>query len=182
MNPRAVHKLIFTGPMGAGKTTAIAAISDQAPFQTEALNLDRAQSAKDTTTVAFDYGEVAMEGGSVLRLYGSPGQQRFDFVWQSLTDGALGIVLLLDNQRPQPLADLDYFLKQFDAYARRAAMVIGVGRSDDGAYSTADYADRLQQHSLCLPVFAVDVRRRDDVLLLLDALLAQIEARETLSS
>ena len=175
------YKLLFADPMGAGKTTAIAAISDHAPVATEALNTDLAQHQKTHTTVGFDYGEVALDGGDLLRLYGMPGQDRFDFMWKIAGEGALGVVVLTDNSRPAPLADLSRYVEAFSSLAERAAMVIGVGRSELGSRCVDDYAEWLSQRGLSVPVFTVDVRRREDVLLLLDALLNQIEARETLA-
>lgn len=172
------YKLLFAGPMGAGKTTAITAISGTAPIATEALNSDRAQHAKAQTTVAFDYGEVQMGGGERLRLYGMPGQSRFDFIWTMASEGALGVVLLLDGTRPDPLADLDAYVEAFRPLAERSAMVVGLGRIVEGGVAVDECAARLARRGLAAPVFTVDVRQRDDVLLLLDALLNQIEARE----
>lgn len=100
------YKIIVTGAMGAGKTTAIAAISDVAPVTTEAVNSDQTTSAKASTTVALDYGEIALEGGDRVRLYGTPGQQRFSFMWGILAKGALGLILLIDNTSKAPLEDL----------------------------------------------------------------------------
>lgn len=174
-------KLLFAGPMGAGKTTAIAAISDQPPIRTEAANLDRQQSAKAQTTVGLDYGETRLPEGGRLRLVGLPGQARFDFMWTILAEGALGAVLLADNSRPEPVRELGLYLDRLGELAQRAAMVIGVGRLESGTARITDYTDWLEQRGLRLPVFAVDVRRRDDVLLLLDVLLQQIEARERLA-
>lgn len=176
------YKLVFAGPMGAGKTTAITSISGAAPVATEALNTDREQHSKLNTTVAFDYGEVQLSGGERLRLYGMPGQSRFDFMWKIASDGALGVVLLADNTRPDPLADLEVYVDAFLPLAQRAAMVIGIGRSTQGKTSIDDYANWLARRGVVVPVFTVDVRERDDVLLLLDALLNQIETRELLSA
>lgn len=175
------YKLLFAGAMGAGKTTAIAAISDRPPVATEALNSDRAQHAKAQTTVGFDYGEVALEGGDRLRLYGMPGQDRFDFMWKVASEGALGVVVLADNSRPDPLADLALYVDAFRALAESEAMVIGIGHGEEGRCSIDDYTDWLACNGLSLPVFSVDVRQREDVLLLLDALLNQIETRELLA-
>ena len=96
MEPRREIKIVFTGPMGAGKTTAIAAISDTAPLSTDVRNEDRASFDKDTTTAALDFGQIVLDDGQVVRLYGTPGQQRFAFMWEILGEGALGVVLLLD--------------------------------------------------------------------------------------
>ena len=73
-------KIVFTGPMGAGKTTAIRAISDAPPVSTEVGNSDRQSSVKESTTVALDYGELTLEDGTCLRIYGTPGQARFSFM------------------------------------------------------------------------------------------------------
>ena len=66
-------KIVFTGPMGAGKTTAIAAISDTPPVLTDVVNNDHAAFDKDTTTVALDYGQIMLDNGVAVRLYGTPG-------------------------------------------------------------------------------------------------------------
>lgn len=176
------YKLLFAGPMGAGKTTALTAISDTAPIATEAHNSDRAQHSKASTTVGFDYGEVALEGGERLRLYGMPGQSRFDFMWKIASEGALGVVVLLDNTRPDPLADLALYVQAFAAHAQQAAMVVGIGRSGEGNTRIDTYSRWLASQGYAIPAFTVDVRRRDDVLLLLDALLNQIETRELLAA
>ena len=178
---RREYKLLFAGPMGAGKTTAIATISDSAPIATEAKNTDLAQHAKAQTTVGFDYGEVALDGGDRLRLYGMPGQSRFDFIWKVAGEGALGVVLLADNSRADPLADLATYVDAFADLAARDALVIGVGRGDEGRLGVDDYAGWLAARGHAAPVFNVDVRRRDDVLLLIEALLSQIETRELLA-
>lgn len=180
MNSSREIKLLFAGPMGAGKTTAIGAISDAPPVSTEAANLDQRQSAKASTTVGLDYGQTQLPGGEQLRLYGLPGQERFDFMWNILAEGALGAVLLADNSRPDPIRDLAPYVEKLAALARESAMVIGVGRMGAGRARVTDYADWLESRGLCLPVFEVDVRNRDDVLLLLEALLQQIETRELL--
>ena len=81
------YKLVFAGSMGAGKTTAIGAISEIPPVRTDVANSDLATFAKATTTAAMDYGEVTLDGGDKLRLYGTPGQARFDFSGGSSATG-----------------------------------------------------------------------------------------------
>jgi signal recognition particle receptor subunit beta len=181
MTPMQEIKLLFAGPMGAGKTTAIAAISDAPPVSTEVGNLDQAQCAKASTTVGLDFGQTRLPGGEYLRLFGLPGQARFDFMWEALAEGALGVVLLLDNSRPEPLADLALFVERLSRLAERWAMVVGIGRMSDGSARITDFHAWLHARGLRLPVFAVDVRRREDVVVLLEALVRQIEAREELA-
>jgi uncharacterized protein len=171
------HKILFTGTMGAGKTTAIGAISEVPPMLTEVQNTD-SSAAKPTTTVGLDFGLITLASGDRLRLFGTPGQTRFDFLWRILVRNALGLVILVDNSRPDPLEDLDVYLDGFREELQTLPCVIGVGRSEAHRLpSVDDYALRLQSRSLLLPVLPVDVRRRDDVLLLIDTLLAQLEAQ-----
>lgn len=170
------HKIIITGTMGAGKTTAIAAVSETPPIMTDVTNNDRSVD-KAMTTVGFDYGQLTLDNGERIKLFGTPGQERFRFVWQALSQGALGLVILTDNSRPDPLVDLRVYL---DGFARELATlpcVVGVGRSD--THATPDlqaYADELERAGHVFPVLPVDVRERDDVVLLIDVLLSQMEA------
>jgi signal recognition particle receptor subunit beta len=171
------YKVLFVGSMGAGKTTAIASISDVPPVSTDVENSARAEFDKATTTVAMDYGEVSLPEGDKLRLYGAPGQARFEFMWHILSRGALGIVFLVDNSRPDPCADLRDYLRAFAGSLGDAAAVVGIGRTESHpSPSLDDHLGVLEELSLSLPVFAVDVRQRDDVLLMLDVLFHQIEA------
>lgn len=172
------YKLVFIGPMGVGKTTAITAISTTPPVVTEVRNTDRNAHAKASTTVALDYGEVAVEGGGLLRLYGVPGQSRFAFMWSMVGKGALGAVLLADAAAPDALATLDPFLDAFAHMLRDQRVVMGVGRGDSpGALPTEDFVEHLAARGYTTPVLSVDVRQRADVHLLLDVLFVQLEGR-----
>ena len=110
------HKIIFTGPVGAGKTTAITTISDIAPFSTEQTAKDETKEKKELTTVAMDYGSMRLDNGETLHLYGTPGQERFNFMWDLLTDGSLGVIIMLDDANPNPLDDLQALLKSVLGY------------------------------------------------------------------
>jgi len=171
------HKILFTGTMGAGKTTAIAAVSESTPLRTEARNSDPSLH-KATTTVGLDYGEVTLEGGETLRLYGTPGQKRFDFMWPVLARGALGLVILIDNSRPDPLADLDVYLEGFSALIAETACVVAVGRTETHPQPDLDaFAQRMAERGVVCPVLPANVTRRADVLQLLHLLLLQLETR-----
>ena len=74
------YKIIFTGPVGAGKTTAIAAISDTQVLNTDTKATDMTSDRKDTTTVAMDFGTIRFDNNIQIHLYGTPGQERFDFI------------------------------------------------------------------------------------------------------
>lgn len=166
-------KIVFTGPMGAGKTTAIRMLSDASPISTETRS---SESDKPTTTAAFDYGECRLGDGTLVRLFGTPGQLRFDFMWDVLAQGALGIVILLDDRRPDPAADALDFLTEFPVQAAIGAAVVGVGRFGTGvAIEAGTLAHRIQTQGYRVPVVDVDVRRKDDVQMLLQILVAQLE-------
>lgn len=114
------NKIIFTGPVGVGKTTAIAAISDEAPVQTDASASDMTLDRKRNTTVAMDYGVISLDEDTKVHLYGTPGQERFNFMWEILSQGSMGLVLLLDNARTNPLKDLEFFLHSFRGLLEKA--------------------------------------------------------------
>jgi uncharacterized protein len=172
------YKIIFTGPMGSGKTTAISSVAGCRILSTEAINSD-ASVAKATTTVGIDYGEVLLEDGSVLRLYGTPGQLRFAFLWRFLAQGALGTVILVDNTRPDPLGDLGVYLDHFRALVSSGVAVIGVCRTDTHPRPSREaYHGLLASQGLMLPVFEVDVRRAEHVIMMLDVLFGLVEFAE----
>ena len=172
------YKIVFTGSMGAGKTTAIAALSDTPPVVTDVPSTDPA-GGKPMTTVGLDFGQVRLDSGEQVRLFGTPGQERFEFLWRILARKALGVVILVDNRRPDPVADVAAYLQVFRAELDTMACVIGVGRTETHPHpSVDDHADALAARGLALPVLPVDVRRREDVLLLVDTLLAQIEVQD----
>lgn len=172
------HKILITGTMGAGKTTAIAAISDTPPIMTDVTNTDRSHS-KEKTTVGMDFGTVQLDSGDRLRIFGTPGQERFDFLWGVLANNALGIIMLIDNSRAKPLEDLDKYLKGFSKELKSTACVIGIGRTETHpSPSIDDYADYLFAKNHLIPLMPVDVRQRADVLLLIDSLLMQVEAMD----
>ncbi len=169
-------KLLFAGAMGAGKTTAIRAISEIAPITTEASNGDLTECDKDETTVAMDYGEISLATGEKLRLYGTPGQARFGFMWPILATGALGVVILIDNSRPDPLADFEIYLDAFRALAEAGAAVVGVGHMESCPQPSLEaYAERLAALDVVVPVMPADARRHNDVVGMLEILLQQIE-------
>ena len=136
--PDAEFKIVFTGPMGAGKTTAIAALSDVAPVRTEVENTDRMTHGKEFTTVGLDMGRITLAGGEVVHLYGTPGQARFRFMWDILGRGAAGVVILLDATEAGVLVQFDQFVDAFAPHVAHSAIVVGVGRTGErGALPSA---------------------------------------------
>lgn len=177
----AEHVILVAGPMGAGKTTAISAVSDIPIVMTEARNTERDIVDKETTTVALDYGEIEIAPREKLRLYGIPGQKRFSFMWRILAKRAVGLMVLVRGDAPDPVSDLVEFLTDFDDLARRGAVVVGITRSDLAAGPTIEqYRSALRERfpHVPAPVFTIDARRRDDLVTMLSVLAAGIDARE----
>jgi signal recognition particle receptor subunit beta len=161
-------KILFTGPTGAGKSTAIRGLSAIA-----APGGDSHDDAAELHAGSFDYGEFRPDGGAALRLYGAPEQMRFDFMWKVLADEAMGLVVMLDHQRPDPASDALRYVQSFEALARRRACVVGVGRFDAArAPSLQTIASRLETAGFRVPVIAVDARRQDDMLRMMRTLVA----------
>ncbi|WP_062992927.1 GTP-binding protein [Nocardia anaemiae] len=111
-------KIVIAGEMGVGKTTLVGAVSDIVPLKTEALMTDLSSEIDDTsavpdkttTTVAMDFGRITLNDDLVLYLFGTPGQHRFWFMWDDLSLGAIGAILLVDTRRvDESFAAVDYF-------------------------------------------------------------------------
>jgi signal recognition particle receptor subunit beta len=176
MGAAANYKIVFTGPVGAGKTTAIAALSDIPPITTDEAATDMTGNRKPTTTVALDYGIMRLPGRQRIHLYGTPGQERFDFMWEILVEGGIGLVLLLDGTRPAPHKDMLFFLDAFREFITRTSVVIGVTRLDlVPDVQLDDLRTHLAATGLNPPLFTVDARRRSDVQTLVKALLYTID-------
>ena len=107
------YKIVFAGSMGAGKTEAIRSLSEIPVLATEAFNTDDQSHKKMNTTVGIDYGEVTLEDGNKVGLYGTPGQGRFDFMWGVICKGAIGMILLIDHSIENPLKDLEFYINIF---------------------------------------------------------------------
>ena len=172
------HKIIFTGPVGAGKTTSIAAISDVEPFVTEQIATDATKHRKEQTTVAMDYGMLKLENNERIHLYGTPGQERFNFMWDILTDGGVGLILLIDNKRANPLDDFSFFIQSFKDFIEQTAAVVGVTRMDIACKpALEDYRRVMRELSMNVPIFEVDARERKDVIYLVQTLLYCLDPR-----
>ncbi|VAW97797.1 hypothetical protein MNBD_GAMMA21-509 [hydrothermal vent metagenome] len=170
------EKIIFTGPVGAGKTTAIGSVSDDMPVKTDVnCSNDNEKNIKDMTTVAMDYSYIQFDDNSKIHLFGTPGQKRFDFMWKILTEGGLGLVLLINNDHPSPVKQMEFYLDAFEDFIKQTGVVIGITRSGAEDRTTIDdYQSKLFERGQIFPVFEIDGRCSDDVKILLNALLAVI--------
>ncbi|WP_242904017.1 GTP-binding protein [Actinomadura terrae] len=156
-------KILIAGGFGVGKTTLVGAVSEIRPLQTEELLTDQGVGVDDTagveqkttTTVAMDFGRITIRDGLVLYLFGTPGQDRFWFMWDELSFGALGAVVLADTRRlPDCFPAVDYF------ESRGLPFVVAVNRFDDGYDYTPDEIREALDLSEEIPVVLCDVRER----------------------
>jgi signal recognition particle receptor subunit beta len=179
----AEHVILFTGPMGAGKTTAIRALSEIPVVSTEASNTERHVVDKATTTVALDYGEIVLSNEEKIRMYGIPGQRRFDFMWAILKQRAEGMLLLVNNDCENPVGEMLEFMNDFKDLAERGGVVIGVSRTDVAPEpSTDEYVTALEKAypERTIPVFAIDPRDNHHMQTALLTLVINNEMRATL--
>ena len=169
-------KFVITGTAGVGKTTAISAISDVPPVITDEMATDDLSAIKENTTVAFDFGELVLDDDTVVRVYGTPGQERFRHMWEILAEGALGLVILVDDRREDPVYDMGIYFENFDDLIRDSSVVVGVTRADESDPEVLDkYYSWLKERNIFSPVLAVDPRKKEDISLLMDALVSMLE-------
>ncbi|MDI1300832.1 MAG: ATP/GTP-binding protein [bacterium] len=167
-------KIVITGAVGSGKTTAIQAISEIPVIATEVDASDEVREQKETTTVAMDYGELSLDDGNVLKIYGTPGQKRFSFMWEILAEGALGFVILVNNQRSSPLDDLAMYLENFEIYIKESTVVVGVTHVDEEQCGMEKYHDYMINQGLSYPIFPIDARSPSDVKVMIEAMAAMM--------
>src|SRR6058998_3527583 len=122
-------KIVVTGPFAAGKTTLIRTISEITVLSTEKGITDETRSRKAETTVAMDFGRITIDRDLVLYLFGTPGQDRFDFMWEILGEGMLGYILLVDASRQDSLDEAVGILAAFRKMAR-VPFVVALNRAE----------------------------------------------------
>lgn len=110
-------KIVITGPFNAGKTEFISSVSEIDVVSTEQKITDGAHLVKARTTVAMDFGRITVDDDLVLYLFGTPGQKRFDFMWDILSEGMLGFVVLVDSARPETFREAKMILDRFRRYS-----------------------------------------------------------------
>jgi small GTP-binding protein len=175
-------KIVVTGPFSAGKTEFIRSISEIDVVNTERKISSAAERIKSTTTVAMDFGRITVDKDLVLYLFGTPGQKRFDFMWEILSEGMLGFVVLVDSTRPETFREARFILETFRAYARTPYVVVANKQDDENAWDVEDIriALRLDKEIKLVPCVAVDREKVKNVLLeLLYIILAEMDAAES---
>jgi uncharacterized protein len=158
-------KIVITGPFAAGKTTLIKTISEVAIVGTERDVTDETKSVKQRTTVAMDFGRLTFADDLSLFLFGTPGQRRFEVMWEILSEGMIGFILLVNAADERSVEEGSHILDQFRQYAD-VPYVIGVSHLDDQPDAPEVVFGRVRQ-ALEVPetieVIACDPREREDV-------------------
>lgn len=166
-------KVVITGPFNAGKTSLIKAVSEITVLSTERQVSDASGEGDGETTVAMDFGRITVSDDVVLYLFGTPGQARFSFMWETLSEGMLGFVLLVDARDPETFDDargmIEFFTRMSDVPFVVAANKVA---ADDAAALDRVRDDlRLPEG---VPLLPVDARSRDSVKTVLLGLLYEI--------
>ena len=173
-------KMVVTGPFSAGKTQFIRSISEIEVVATERkITSTTERLVKQTTTVAMDFGRITVDEDLVLYLFGTPGQKRFDFMWEILSEGMLGFVVMVDSTRPETFREARSILETFRAYAPTPYVVAANKQDIADSWDLEDMrlALRLDDKTKILPCVATDKKRVKLVLLeLLYAILEEIDA------
>jgi hypothetical protein len=166
-------KIVVTGPFSAGKTTLIRTISEITVLSTEKDITDETRSRKAETTVAMDFGRITIDRDLVLYLFGTPGQDRFDFMWEILGEGMLGYILLVDSSRPDSLEEAVGILAAFRKMAR-VPFVVGLNRSAGMTPGDEDHVREVLGLDADVPVVPCDALDRESVKAVLLALLYSV--------
>ncbi len=175
-------KLLVAGGFGVGKTTLVSTISEITPLRTEERLTDIGAAVDDltgvegktTTTVALDFGRITLTPNHVLYLFGTPGQDRFWFMWRELSVGALGAVVLVDTRRMQDsFAAVDFF------ESRNIPFLIGVNCFDGAEIYDEEEIRNALDIGGHIPIQLCDVRHRDSVKLVLVRLIEHLMLQAT---
>jgi len=174
-------KMVVTGPFSSGKTEFIKAISEIDVVSTDKTISKASKEAneKENTTVAMDFGRITVDDDLVLYLFGTPGQRRFDFMWEILAEGMLGFIVMVDSAKPETFREAKSILETFRAYAPTPYVVAANKQDHPDAWTTEDLriALRLEPEVKLLPCVA---KERDSVRnVLLELLYTILEETES---
>ena len=166
------NKLVFAGPVGAGKSTAINSISEVAPVTTEQPLSSGAMGEKTTTTVALDYSYLSMDG-EVLHLYGLPGQEQLGFMRDIILQGAYGVILLVDASDGDIDSICQQWLSSILEIEKNIKIVVAVTKSENNPdFSLNSLRETVKNFLPSAPIISIDPREKEDVKQALQILVA----------
>ena len=160
-------KMVVTGPFSAGKTEFIRTISEIDVVSTERKISSDMERVKETTTVAMDFGRITVDDDLVLYLFGTPGQKRFDFMWEILSEGMLGFIVIVDSTRPETFREARNILDTFRGYAATPYVIAANKHDFEDAWTPDDLriALKVNPSIKVLPCVATDKETVKSVLL-----------------
>ncbi|NPA32763.1 MAG: ATP/GTP-binding protein [Aquificae bacterium] len=171
-------KIVIAGPFAAGKTEFIKTVSEIKPVTTERkITHSKEKQKKDTTTVAMDFGKIKIDDKHELYLFGTPGQARFNFMWDILGEGALGVIVLVDSTDPQTFHEARRIINFFQS-RYPIPLVVAANKQDlPNAWSPSDIAIALDiSEEEGIPVIGISAKNKEDVKKALLLLLQLIES------
>jgi uncharacterized protein len=155
-------KVVVTGPFNAGKTTFIKSVSEITVLSTERQVSDASGEGHGETTVAMDFGRITVSDDVVLYLFGTPGQQRFSFMWETLSEGMLGFVLLVDSTSVASVNEAVEMIGFFTGMSDVPFVVAANKVAADDSETLASVRTRLGLDP-AVPLLPVDARDRESV-------------------
>lgn len=172
-------KMVVTGPFNAGKTAFIQSVSEIDVVSTERKISTEAERIKETTTVAMDFGRITVDDDLVLYLFGTPGQKRFDFMWEILSEGMLGFIVMVDSSRPETFREAKGILQTFRAYAPTPYVVAANKQDKEDAWAVEDLRIALKLDSKVKMLPCVSSEKETVKKVLLELLYSILEEMKT---
>ena len=169
------NRLLITGSPHSGKSSAIRCLSDIVPKVSNIYENAPHLAPEGVDPVMLDYGEMFVDEDRKLEIYATPGQRRFQFMWRTLARQAMGLIVMIDNRRPNPISDMQLYLDNFSEIIDRRSIVVGINYYDvPGGPHLEDFVAFMRPQGWIAPMIALDPRRKDESLYLLSSLLTHL--------